>query len=125
MDEKSTSKLAPTFQASTQAMVKTTRGTIKYPWDTMLVGECFRVLPEDMKLKTLKPYAYRMGKRLGKKFKVVDWGNAYEVARQPMNDSEIAIAVPSVVGLADKPNNTKYPAGSIMDLMEKQKNGES
>lgn len=55
----------------------------KYPWNDMEVGQSFQVAYGEAKLSSLKPYAYRMGQKLNKKFNVVDHGEAigYEVAR--------------------------------------------
>ena len=44
----------------------------KYPWDTLAIGKSFIVPHSDIKYETLYKYASRMGKKLGKRFKVVN-----------------------------------------------------
>jgi hypothetical protein len=53
----------------------------KYPWDTLTIGESFGVLHSEMKLKTLTNYANRVGIKLGRRFHIIDHGeaNGYEV----------------------------------------------
>lgn len=53
-----------------------------YPWRALGVGQSFAVPKDFIKLVTLQSLAYRTGKRLGVRFRVVDHGDAgYEVAR--------------------------------------------
>lgn len=119
MSNDPTSKVAQTFQSSTVGMQPSTRGAKKYPWETMLVGESFRVFPKDMKLSTLKPYAYRMGKRLGKKFKVVNWGEGFEVCRQPMTENEIIAVSKTVMQANDRVN--EQPKSALFEALDKMK----
>lgn len=68
--------------ASSPAMLATkVDARKKYPWDTMLIGKSFIVPSNSIKLKTLINHAYRMGKKLGKVFRVIDHGptTVYEV----------------------------------------------
>lgn len=57
--------------------------TTKYPWNTLTVGYSFRVAYDEAKLRTLQNYASRTGKKLGKRFRVIDHGEAigYEIGR--------------------------------------------
>jgi hypothetical protein len=68
--------------SSPQAMLKKERKTFepKYPWRVLTVGQSFSVQFDEMKEKTLINYAYRMGKKLKKRFRVLKHDNCYEVA---------------------------------------------
>ncbi len=54
-----------------------------YPWQTLIVGRSFIIPPEaGKKYSSIVNLAYRTGKRLGKKFRVMDHGqHGIEVAR--------------------------------------------
>lgn len=52
-----------------------------FPWDTIKVGESFKVPKNVIKFGTLKPKASIAGKKLNKKFKVVEHFDCYEVGR--------------------------------------------
>lgn len=56
--------------------------TAKYPWRTMEIGTSFAVGKDEAKLGTLRSRCWKMGKKLGKKFSVVDHGDkGFEVGR--------------------------------------------
>lgn len=101
-DDKGIRKTFPTPE------FKETRGTqAKYPWHTIPVGECFEVLYSDMSKKSIHPYVSKMGKKLGKKFKVIDKPefNLWLVAHLPMDEaSSIATSsnVVEAMGKMDK-----------------------
>lgn len=70
------------FPSSPAMLDKPMRGVpeAKYPWKTINVGESFPVDAKEIKLSSLRPFATRMGKKHGKKFRVVDHKNGtYEV----------------------------------------------
>lgn len=63
---------------------KTKKTTHKYPWKTINVGESFLVPPtEVVKFSTLYNSASKMGKKLGKRFRVIQHDIGIEVARLP------------------------------------------
>lgn len=80
-------------EASSRAMAidkdgaKPQIGAEKYPWRALEVGKCFIVdtKTSPVKLQTLQSAASRWSKKLGKRFRVVDWpeSNVIEVARLP------------------------------------------
>lgn len=53
----------------------------KYPWRTMAIGTSFIVASSTIKYRTLQNYASKMGKKLHRRYKVVDHGATigYEV----------------------------------------------
>ena len=68
-------------QATTEKTKKTTH---KYPWKILNVGESFLVPPtEVVKFSTLYNSASKMGKKLGKRFRVIQHDIGIEVARLP------------------------------------------
>lgn len=77
--------------------------TPKYPWSTVPIGKSFVVAHNEMKLTSLRPFANRMGKKFGKKFRVVDHGPeiGYEVACKPMDEQT---AIQSSTGIVDTLN---------------------
>lgn len=58
-------------------------GQAKYPWRIMNVGTSFSVPYSEAKGPSLRSYASLMGKRTGRKFRVIDHGESigHEVAR--------------------------------------------
>jgi hypothetical protein len=52
-----------------------------FPWDIVNCGQSFAVPKAEMKLITLRSMASVKGKKLSKKFKVVEHSEVYEVAR--------------------------------------------
>jgi len=52
-----------------------------FPWNTINCGQSFAVPLNEMKLITLRSMASAKGKKLHKKFKVVQHETTYEVAR--------------------------------------------
>lgn len=77
-----------TYESSPQLMtVDGKRGSIgrepKYPWRTMSVGTSFVVRHSEVKLSTMLSYSSLMGRRTGRKFRVVDHGMSVgiEIAR--------------------------------------------
>lgn len=75
--------MLPTFNSSPLAMQeKVEDRRIKYPWATMSVGKSFIVPTASVKFKSIELHAYRMGKKLGKSFRVINHGAevGYEVA---------------------------------------------
>jgi hypothetical protein len=59
-----------------------TKSKFNFPWQTVPFGKSFIVHHHEIKFSTLRSQASYYGKRLGKKFKVVDHGESvgYEVA---------------------------------------------
>jgi len=54
--------------------------TSKYPWRELGIGQSFAVGKQESKIATLRSHAWKMGKKLGKKFRVIDHGeDGYEV----------------------------------------------
>lgn len=71
------------FVMSSSASQNTGTNAIKkYPWRTLPVGMSFIVKYGECSHKTLQNHASRMGVKLGKRFRVIDHGEAigYEVA---------------------------------------------
>lgn len=72
--------MRPVFASSEQAKTignKTlTQFKAKYPWRDMVPGQSFAVEQGETSLNTLRTHAYRMGKKLGKQFRVVNHGAA-------------------------------------------------
>lgn len=52
-----------------------------YPWEKLKCGQSFAIPKSEIKLETIRPIASKKGKQLGKKFKVVEHDNLYEVGR--------------------------------------------
>lgn len=101
----------------------------KYPWKELKVGESFPVDPNDIKLSSLRPFATRMGKKFGKKFRVKDHGESYEVGCIPMSTAE---AITTSQNIVEVLNKTGSPLAAPLDGMtliealakQKQENGE-
>ena len=55
----------------------------KYPWKELAVGYAFEVKVTDVKLMSLQSLCYKMGKRMGRSFRVKRYGDSYAVARGP------------------------------------------
>lgn len=53
----------------------------KYPWNELECGQSFAIPKDRIKLLTLRPMATAKGKKLNKKFRVVEHGDCYEVGR--------------------------------------------
>jgi len=68
------------FDASPEALSKTRK--IKYPWDSIPVGKSYTFADNEVKFGTLRSMASKMGKKLGKTFKVVHHveHKVYEIA---------------------------------------------
>lgn len=83
------------FAASSRAMAISEDGNQigleKYPWRSLPVGKSFIVdtRASPVKLQTLQSSASRWSKKLGKRFRVVDWpeNGTIEVARLPDAES--------------------------------------
>lgn len=56
---------------------------MKHPWNEVELGKSFVVLHSSGKLETLRASASKWGKKLGKRFRVIDHGvgTGYEVGR--------------------------------------------
>jgi hypothetical protein len=65
-------KMLKEVDSSPAMMMQTSDSRKKYPWDTLAIGKSFIVPHGDIKYETLYKYANRMGKKLGKRFKVVN-----------------------------------------------------
>ena len=54
----------------------------KYPWKSLQLGYSFKVATDECSFKSLQNYASRMGKKLGRRYRVVNHGLeiGYEVA---------------------------------------------
>lgn len=64
-------------------------GQVKYPWRDVPLGKSFAVNKVDIKFKVLRSLASKQGKKLGRKFRVIDHsGDSYEVAHVPMDEAE-------------------------------------
>lgn len=59
----------------------TASGKYNFPWDTIECGQSFAVPKDEIKLLTLRPMATAKGKKLNKKFRVVEHDDCYEVGR--------------------------------------------
>lgn len=78
------------FPSSEKVMQIKTRREAKYPWQELRAGQSFQVSYSEIALDSLRPLASRMGKKFGKRFRVVDHGEkvGYEVACLPMTETE-------------------------------------
>ena len=58
----------------------------KYPWRTIAIGESFVVPYFDAQEATLRTACYQMGKKLGKRFRLVNHGEkiGYEIGCLPI-----------------------------------------
>ncbi len=64
--------------------MKTTLVKSIYPWRTLKVHESFGIPQGKVNAATMRSLAYKTGKRLGRRFKVVDYGEGgIEVGRLP------------------------------------------
>lgn len=52
-----------------------------FPWNDLIVGKCFLVKHDEMKLKTLRALASNMSRKLNRKFRVAVHDDVYEVGR--------------------------------------------
>lgn len=90
---------------------KASRG--KYPWSELPVGQSFAVPFGNVNETTLVSLAFRAGKKLGRKFKVVEHLDAkvFEVARlaDPIQDNknQLGQAIPGLRGFQPMPVNPK------------------
>src|SRR5690242_12430093 len=72
------------FDSSDKAMQADARSRKKYPWEELGVGQSFAATPDEITLDSLRPLASRMGKKLGRRFRVINHEDkSYEVARLP------------------------------------------
>lgn len=70
------------FDASPKSLSVTRgRSSPDHPFEKLEVGKCFIVKHEAIKSGSLRNKASIVGKKLGRKFTVVDHGDVYEVAR--------------------------------------------
>lgn len=71
-----------TFKSSAKA-AQSRRSPNKrdWPWDTIECGHSFRVELHEIKPQTLRPICSIKGRELGKKFRMIQHENCYEVAR--------------------------------------------
>ena len=51
-------------------------------WETLEIGRSFSIDSSQLALHNLRNKAWRMGKKLNKRFRVVDHKTCYEVARR-------------------------------------------
>lgn len=74
----------------------------KYPWRTMPIGHSFAVSYSETGRASLQTLAYKSGKRMGRKFRVVDHGpeQGYEV-----KCVEIGLPIPEKKKAGKKPKN--------------------
>jgi len=63
-----------------------------YAWNEINVGEAFRIKRKYMKHKTAVNYAYRMGKKTGKIFNVIDYGDYSKVICVELRDTSAVSA---------------------------------
>ena len=72
----------PIFKSSPKAS-EDRRTNVKrnFPWNDVECGQSFAVPKSEMKVMTLRSMASVKGKKLKKKFRVVEHEEAYEVAR--------------------------------------------
>lgn len=78
-------------------------GEKKYPWSEVPVGKSFVVQRNDIKFEVLRSLASRTGKKLGKKFRVVDHGSGpYEVACLPMSEQQAVASSDNIVDALKK-----------------------
>jgi len=53
-----------------------------YPWRTLNIGHSFAIHDKTtIKLTSLRTMAYKMGKKLNKRFRVCEHDNCYEIGR--------------------------------------------
>ncbi len=72
-------------------------GRSKYFWAEVPIGKSFAVPRENIKFGVLRSLASKSGKKLGKKFRVIDHGEGpYEVACLPQSTEE-AVATSSTL----------------------------
>ena len=57
-----------------------------YPWHTIPIGKSFTVHKKRITMGALRTLASKTSKRLGKKFRVIEHDNVYEVGRLPDDD---------------------------------------
>lgn len=83
--------------------------TPKYPWSTIPIGKSFIITHNEMKITSLRPFANRMGKKYGKKFRVIDHGpeTGYEVACKPMEEKRAIEASSNIVEALGKMEKKK------------------
>ncbi len=83
------------FDASPKSMARSHGNRfsdINYPFEELLIGKCFIVPHTAIKIGSLRNKATMMGKKLGRRFTVVDYGErGYEVARIAMKNDPIQI----------------------------------
>lgn len=86
------------FDSSDKAKVGKRVVQRKYPWNEVPAGKSFPVARENTKFNTLRSLASLQGKKLGKRFRVIDHGSgAYEVACLHMTEAEAVQASSNVV----------------------------
>lgn len=78
-------------------------GERKYPWDTVPAGKSFAVVRDDIKFSVLRSLASRTGKKLGRKFRVVDHGSGpYEVAHLVQTEAEVVVTSGTLIEALNK-----------------------
>lgn len=98
----------------------------KYPWRDLTVGSSFVVPPGLAKFQNLQTYAYRVGKKLGRNFKVFDHGPqgievAYVGDRLPKKGEVKKVEVKSVQSSSSEPiNHWALPTAAEIAAREKK-----
>lgn len=79
-------------------------GLQKYPWNTVPAGKSFAVVRNDIKFNVLRSLASRTGKKLNRKFRVIDHkdNGPYEVAHLVMSEDEAVATSSNVIEALNK-----------------------
>ena len=72
-------EIAPTFESSTK--LKQIGKPVDRRWETVEVGRSFEIPLNDTNLAALRHKCWAMGKKLNKRFRVVQHVTCYEVGR--------------------------------------------
>lgn len=103
---------------TTPAEMLAVKSTGKYPWRTVKVGESFKVPYTNMSHTNVLNYSYRMGKKLGKSFKVKDYPE-YQCSLVALVGERTAVVK------EDKPiDKPAEKSKTIFEVIEKKKNND-
>lgn len=94
------------FDSSDKAKAGTRVVQRKYPWEEVPIGKSFPVPRENIKFNVLRSLASLQGKKLKKKFRVIDHEvGPYEVACLAMTETEAVQTSSNVVEALNKLEN--------------------
>ena len=90
----------------------------KYPWNTIAIGQAFKVPTSEISYGGMVSMAHKAGIRLGRKFKVVLEGDFFKVGRGYDPVTRVMPIIKTPIDDIERPSYYPYASQKIKDAME-------